>query len=266
MIKYQEKSNRWYCHCYSDGMLFLNRIVLTGFVSCMLMAVPAVNATPDIVGTVQLDTESGVYPGLGGGEFTAYTTGQSFVQNYNGGATYDGGFETFCLETGVDFTPGSTYYYSLGVSPNAYTQPLSGGGTGSGLALTAGAAWLYQEFATGGLSSFGYSYTYGTTREQDDNLLQAAIWELQGGQTYSGYPSGPNQFYNDAINALGSGAATNSYTGTSVEVLQLWSNSNGTGAAQNQLVYVPDVAETAGLLGIGLLCIVMLQFWNRKVA
>ncbi|HEY1786924.1 MAG TPA: hypothetical protein VGJ73_02150 [Verrucomicrobiae bacterium] len=240
-------------------MLHLNQVVLVGFTSCMLLAVPAVKATPDIVGTVQLDTESGVYPGLGGGEFTAYTS-QNFVENYYGGATYDGGFETFCLETGVDFTPGNTYNYSLG----NITQPLSGGGVGSGLNLTAGAAWLYQEFATGGLGNYGYSYTFGTTRQQDDNLLQAALWELQGGQSYPGYPSGDNQFYQDAINALGASGATNSYTGSSIEVIQLW-DGNGN-AAQNQLVYtpVPDTAKTAGLLGISVLGIVLFRFRNRK--
>lgn len=243
----------------------LNQIVLTGLASCALFVVPAVNASASVVGTIQLDTEDGVYPGLGGGEFTAYTS-QNFVSAYNSQATYQGGFETFCLETGVDFTPsnegGPTYYYSIG----NVTQPLTGGGTGSGLALTAGAAWLYQEFATGGLSAYGYNYTYGTTRQNDDNLLQAAIWALQGGQTYAGYPSlTGNEFYAAAIKALGANAGS-AYTGSEVEVLQLWSNADGTGAAQNQLVFVPDGGETAGLLGIGLIGIAVVQYRRSKLA
>jgi hypothetical protein len=263
----------WHCHCYGDCMMYFNRIVLTGFASCLLLTTPAVKADPTIVGTVNLDALNGVYPGLGGGEFTAFTS-QNFAQNYYGGATYTSGsqtgFETFCIETRVDFTPnnppwnGPTYNYSLG----NVAQPLSGGGNGSGLALTQGAAWLYQEFATGGLSSYGFDYTYSDAsdpngRMTDDNLLQAAIWAFQGGQTYSGYPSGNNQFYQDAINALGPSAA-NAYTGTAVQVLQLWTG-DGT-AAQNQLVYVPDVAQTAGLLGIGLFGIVLLRFRSRRLA
>lgn len=242
-------------------MLYLNRIVFAAFASCTFLAIPAVQATPDIVGTVQLDTESGIYPGLGGGEFTAYTS-QNFVQNYNTAATYNGGFETFCLETGVDFSPGSTYSYSLGT----VAQPLSGGGAGSDLALSAGAAWLYQEFATGGLmQNYGFASSYGSQREQDDNLLQAAIWAFQGSQTYPGYPSGDNQFYTDAVDALGGvSVATGAYTGTAVEVLQMW-NTDGS-AAQNQLVFVPDGGETAGLLGIGLLGVFLFQFRRRNLA
>ncbi|MGH7980837.1 MAG: hypothetical protein ACREE6_15780 [Limisphaerales bacterium] len=264
-------------------MKLLNQIVLTGFVSsCMLLAVTAVKADPDIVGTVTLDTESGVYPGLGGGEFTAFTS-QNFAQNYygygsvgtglndavyNSGSAVNGtttGFETFCLETGVDFNPGATYSYSLGET----TQPLSGVGKGSDMSLTAGAAWLYQEFATGGFTATQFNYAQGTTRKGDDNLLQAAIWAFQGGQTYSSYPSGDsgNEFYTDAINALGLNVATNAYTGSSVEVLQMWTLKDGKyTAAQNQLVYVPDVAETASLLGIGLAGIVLLQLKGRKTA
>ena len=246
-------------------MDYLDRIVFTGFASCMLFAVPAVKATPTIVGTVQLDTESGVYPGMGGGEFTAYTS-QNFVQNYATAATYNGGFETFCLETGVDFNPGNTYNYSLG----NVSQPLSGGGAGSGLALTAGAAWLYQQFATGGLQGFDYTYSDAADpngRMNSDTLLQEAIWALQGGQSYTqgGYQTlswveSNDQFYIDALANGGS----NPYAGGPVEVLQLWDNSGN--AAQNQLVLVPDGGETVALLGIGLMGVFLVQFRQRKLA
>jgi hypothetical protein len=129
--------------------------------------------------------------------------------------------------------------------------------------LTAGAAWLYQEFATGGLGGYGFVYTFGTARQQDDNLLQAAIWDLQGGQSYPSY-NGNNQFYLDAITALGLSGATSAYTGTSIEVMQMW-DSNGN-AAQNQLVFVPEVSQTAGLLGIGFLGVLTFRFLNRKLA
>lgn len=245
--------------------------VLTLLTASLLMTVTVANAGPTIVGTVTLDALPGVYPGLGGGEFTAYTS-QNYLNNYAADATYtyngQTGFETFCIETGVDFTPGNwggpTYYYSLG----NVSQPVPANGVGSGLNLSAGTAWLYSQFATGHLSGFDY----GAGRGSDDNLLQAAIWAFQGPppQTYPGYtvpsadPASPdyNQFYAEAITALGGlTSADGAYTGTSVQILQMWSNSDGTGAAQNQLVLVPDGGMTVALLGGSL---VGLQSLRRK--
>ncbi len=233
------------------------------------------------VGTVVLNAFSGIYPNQGGGEFTAYTAPSLIAANYstealiNNQGTWNGttqGFETFCIEVGVDFTPGNwgnnnPYYYTEGLT----AQPLSGpstGGSGSNRALSKGAAWLYFEFATGNLGSF--AYTYGSGRESDDNLLQAAIWAFQGGQTYGSYPSltdtenGSNPFYNAAIGQFGDLAGADAaYSGGGVDILQLWSSYNPitdtySGAAQNQLVLtgnpftphpVPDGGTTLILLG-----------------
>jgi hypothetical protein len=211
-------------------------------------------------GTVTLDLTPN-YDWWGGGEFTAYTS-DSFVGNYAPSATYDGGFETFCLETGVEFYPGSSYTYSLG----NVTQPVPASGVGSDLYLTAGAAYLYSQFAQGILSGFDYDtpgdFAAGTDagRVTDDHLLQAAIWALQGGQTYGNYPSLSdteldNPFYSAALAHGG----TAQYTGTTVQVLQMW---DGSDAVQNQLVYtpspapnfnpspVPDGGSTVALLGM----------------
>jgi hypothetical protein len=217
--------------------------------------------------TVTLDEVPG-YNGAGGGEFTAYTTSVNYNGNYNSEALLNGGFQTFCIETGVEFSPGTTYNYTLG----NVSQPLTGGGTGSGLALSAGAAWLYYEFGTGNLNQFVYSGFTGpnSQRMQEDNLLQAAIWAFQGGQTYNinpypGYTvptTANNVYYAEAIAALGGLASADSaYAGTSVQILQMWSNSDDTGAAQNQLVLVPDGGMTVALLGGSL---VGLQSLRRK--
>ena len=198
--------------------------VVTVIAAVVPMMVNVVKAAPN---TVMLDTTS-YYPGLGGGEFTAYTLPQTFLANYASGAKASGGFETFCLETGVEFSPGATYYYTLG----NVTQPVSNGGQGSGLNLSAGAAYLYYQFGKGLLTA-DYHYSTATpgdilTRQTDDNLLQAAIWYFQGGQSYGGYPTPitANPFYNDALAAFGNSLteADAAYTGTAVEVLQLWSN------------------------------------------
>lgn len=235
-------------------MKFLQVTALTILAASMAIGVKATD-----VGTITLDALPGVYPGLGGGEFTAFTS-VNYLGNYASSAeyTYGGntGFETFCIETGVEFSPGSTYHYTLG----NISQPVPVDGVGSATPLSYGTAWLYYEFATGNLGNF--NYTYGSGREADDNLLQAAIWAFQGGQTYGSYPNGGagNIYYDAAVSALGGVAnADGAYNGTTVQIIQMWVNANDTGAAQNQLVLTgntppvphptPDGGLTVILLG-----------------
>jgi hypothetical protein len=223
--------------------------------------------------TVTLDALPGYYPGFGGGEFTAYAS-QNYLGNYNQGAVVNGGFATFCLESGVLFYPGTTYYDTLGT----VTQPTPvNQSAGSGLSLSTGAAWLYYQFAASGSSLAGFDYAPGAGRQADDNLLQLAIWAFQGGQnyyTYNGIPATVgNPFYEAAITALGGVTnAETAYAGGGVKVLQLWENPDDTGPAQNQLVLtgvdpdpsdwsVPDGGLTAGLLGGAL---VALQSWRGR--
>jgi hypothetical protein len=60
-----------------------------------------------------------------------------------------------------------------------------------------------------------------------------------------------------AINTLGSINATNANNGQyCVDVLQMW---DGRTPAQNQLVLVPDAGMTAGLLGMGLVGMFLVQ-------
>ena len=236
-------------------MNLIRASIVTVIAAVAPMMVSVVKANPN---TVMLDTTS-YYPGLGGGEFTAVTLPQTFLANYASGAKAFGGFETFCLETGVEFSPGTLYYYTLG----NVTQPVPGNSQqGSGLALSQGTAWLYYAFGKDLLTDF--TYAPGAGRMADDNLLQAAIWYLQGGQTFGGYPVPTvlnNKFYADAINALG-GKVLDPYTGSNVEVLQVWSNPDNTGPAQNQIVLVPDGGLTVSLLGGAL---ISLQLLRRKL-
>jgi hypothetical protein len=227
----------------------------------MVAAVPMMVSVAK-ANTVTLDTTSGYYPGNGGGEFTAYTS-QNFLNNYNSDAIVKGGFETFCVETGVEFYPGTQYYYTLGDT----SQPNPGiASAGSGLPLSLGAAYLYYEFATGQLQ--GFEYAEGASRETDDDLLQAAIWWFQGNQTYGTYNNPgttDNEFVDLAEGVLGSANAFDAANGEyPVEILQMWSNPDDTGAVQNQLVLVPDGGLTAGMLGMGLFGMGLIQFWRRK--
>jgi hypothetical protein len=212
-----------------------------------------------VINTVSLNTPA-FYPGLGGGEFTAIFSSaplqSATLALYNSGAVEGGGWETFCVEVGVDFNANQPYSYTFGrVSQGAPAL-------GAGLALTQGAAWLYYQFAANGQDLAGFDYT-GPDRGADDNLLQAAIWMLQGGQTYGSYTvptTSNNIFYQAAIDRFGGVAAADaSYAGTAVGLLQMTDGSGN--AAQNQLVLVsnspfavrvPDGGLAAGLLGLGL--------------
>jgi hypothetical protein len=172
------------------------------------------------------------------GEFNANTS-QNFLGDYAPSAIVGTGFETFCIETMVDFNPGQTYTYTLSSVDSR------------GVALTEGAAYLYEQFGTGTLAN--YDYTDTAIRNTDASYLQAAIWWFQGEQTFGGYPSPTinNVFYEQAINALGGVANADSPNDGrfDVDVLQMW---NGTTPAQNQLILVPDHGAAAGLLAMGL--------------
>jgi hypothetical protein len=228
-----------------------------------------------LVNTVSLKTPA-FYTWWGGGEFTA-TFSSSALQNatvalYNPEALGSGGWETFCVEVGVDFNANQPYAYTFGdVSQGTPAA-------GAGLALTQGTAWLYYQFATGGLSDFNYSTLTPLDQSQrgmDDNLLQAAIWALQGGQTYGNYtvPTVSNNiFYQDVITRFGSlAAAQANYTGDGVEFLQMTDDSGA--AAQNQLVLVsdsefglpvPDGGPAAGLLGLSLFGLFVVECGRGK--
>lgn len=222
--------------------------------------------------TVTLD--QGAYSYDVGGEFTAYTSPQSFLGNYASSATLNGGFETFCIETAVDFYPGSTYTYNLSAVDSQGRQ------------LSEGAAFLYYEFANGQLSGYDYNtantYADVLQRRTDAGLLQSALWWLQGQQSYNdgNYQiptTSNNPYYNLAITTLGAANATNANNGTyGVDVLQMW---NGSTAAQNQLVCVssgsgggngspvPDNGSTAGLIAMALAGMISLKFfYDRQFA
>jgi len=263
----------------------MTKLKFTGFAGLILAAwaiSPAVMAQPSYTGTVTLT--QGAYSYDVGGEFTAvtspnlaalngYATGLGLTPTVNGLT----GFQTFCLQTAVEFGPGTTYNYSTSLasvgSPDAFN-------------LTEGAAWLYGEFATGKLGNY-YNYAdtgSGPSRRTDAGLLQAAFWALQGGQTYSdgNYASvasteSSNPYYLLAESALGANLDANvtaaNYAQFGVEVLNLYGGSTPSSSpAQNQLVYlgggtglthenIPDGGAAVALLGLSL---VGLSVFSRR--
>jgi hypothetical protein len=237
-------------------MKFLRAAVVTFLAVSIPMGLTVVKANSVVL-------TQGNYSYDVGGEFQAVTSPQSFLNYYVPSTIVNGGFETFCVEAAVTYNPGFSYSYILS---NTDSQ---------GRQLTEGAAFLYYEFAKGTLAALaGYDYNTANTasdkaqRKADAGLLQAAIWYLQGKQTYSdGKYTTPtiinNPFYALAISTLGSINATNANNGKyGVEVMQLW---DATGKDhQNQLVLVPDGGMTAGLLGMGLVGMFLVQSRCRK--
>ena len=191
--------------------------------------------------TVQLNLgnrQSGI-----GGEFNAVSSDfNPIAMGYAASTTYNGGFETFCIEYSEHFTPGSTYYY--GISQGAMNGGVSGGNPDP---ISRGTAWLYLQFATGHLQDYDYANSNASAAD-----LQAAIWflEEEGG-------ANPNQFVQLVMTTLGPNyqAANNGYYG--VGVLNLWNDSNHMLPAQDQLMLVPDGGSTVMLLGLGLLGLVV---------
>jgi len=232
-----------------------NKILAT-LGAALLAIAPAAFANPN---TITLTQNSDSYSD--GGEFTATTAGtitgippHGYASGY--GSISAGTFETFCVETSVEFTPGTQYYYTV-------SNTIQGG---PAEVLTKGAAYLYQQFALGTLA--GYAYTT-SARQADAGELQEAIWYLLSPDeiTYAQAGGASNAFITVGED-LGTGSLDSAYSTASngaygVDVLNLWSNSNDTGAAQNQLVYwpLPDNGTTIALVGIA---IVGLAFFKRR--
>ena len=161
-------------------------------------------------------------------------------------------FQTFCVETGEFFYPGSTYNITI-----SHEVVYDGGQFPNGEPITVGTAWLYSQFAAGILS--GYDYANGSGRTVSAGDLQQAIWYLQGEETslVNGGADG-TAFYNAAVSALG-GTINNAANGAyGVVALNLWvpnpDSSNGA-AAQDQLMVVPELTAVPepGAVSFGLL-------------
>ena len=231
----------------------------------------AVLATPAALMATQITlTQNSNYSFGDGGEFTAVTTGQSFLGNGYVPSTLVStksgqGFETFCVESTVTFNPGETYNYTLSTT----------GVDSVGQALTEGAAYLYYEFATGNLSK--YTYTPGSGRSTTADQLQAAIWYLMGGQLGNGYTKTSilqDQFYKLALSVLGGNLDVANNGTYGVDILELTDVNNSKVPAQNQLVLtgvppkgnlVPDNFTTVIFVGASMAGLFLVEARRRQV-
>lgn len=235
-----------------------------------LSALLATQASATLTTTLDLSPTGYRDPNSVGGEFTAILSGNNSLSTYvldnyssKAKATVNGqqGIETFCVEMNQTFNPGNSYTATIG--------PGIVNGSGSS-PLTVGVAWLYMEFATGGLANYGYNYTTGTGRETTADELQDAIWYLQNDITAKGNGDTSTKLYSFTTkdpfvtlveSMFGADATESDVTygnNFGVQVLTL-STTQGcppgtTVYAQDQLIYCP-VPEPATIAAGALLLI-----------
>ena len=143
---------------------------------CLVLSLAGVMAAPSLFAswTITLTQNTGQYSYGTGGEFRASGTVVSAVDlsSYSAATAGAGYFQTFCIESTEYFTPGATYNVTIN------DRAIYGGQGPTGDPLSIGTAWLYSQFAAGSLS--GYTYAYGANRTLSANVLQQAIWWLEG--------------------------------------------------------------------------------------
>jgi len=220
----------------------------------LILAAAAAAVTADALGdTISAQQTPGADYSFGG-EFTAITTPAVLLGlPAPSGAP---GFQTFCIESEVDFTPGAPLNYALTQSDHA------------GNPLSLGTAWLFSEFSTGTLS--GYNYTIGAGRIDSAKNLQAALWILQG-ETLPAPFVGLGAADVALATAATSGNELKPSLGAyDVQVLALVNARTGA-SSQDLLGFggvpisgVPEGGQTLALLSVGMACTVGLRARNPE--
>ena len=200
--------------------------------------------------TVNVTTIAG-YSSGGGGEFNVSPiTGTGYAPSVLVG----GGFETFCLSRNVGIIVPGTYNATVNAS-GVYDFDYSTTKT-----MAVGTAYLYSQFAGGGLA--GYNYTPGAGRQSSADILQLAIWTMEGQYGYGSLLLDlTNPFINAAANFYGGGVAGLTLAmangaGFGVGALNMvgigGANSLPLGTkVQPMLTLLPDGGTTLMLMGIG---------------
>ena len=198
----------------------MKKIFVSVLAMCLVFSATAVLATPVEVGdTVKFLSTGGT---TGGGAFTIYDLTQNVT------------FGSFCLERNEYISIGGTYIVD-GVTGAAVSGGV-GGAIGGSDPLSGKTAWLFYNFTMGTLSG-------NTGSTSDQNLLQQAIWMLEGELDIDA----SNKFY--ALATTGVDVWGDGYIGP-VRVLNLKTASGG--PVQDQLVVTPEPISLL-LLGLGLM-------------
>ncbi len=204
-------------------------------------------------------------PGSSGGPFEVTPSGFTNVIHGIGlhGAG-PGNFVTFCVETNEYLTEGGHYYVELSKEAKA-----GGSGGPSPDPLDSRTAYLYASFIRGTLQSQLNAWladggTGGTWTDEDNasgTALQNAIWYIeQEGGSNSGLAG---KLVSLAAWAVGGGTGANVSEINKVHVMNMWTNSNHTGNAQDLLVMIPLPAPV-WMGGIGLCGVVGMALRRRR--
>jgi hypothetical protein len=169
-------------------------------------------------------------------------------------------FQTFCVGSQVNYTPGNTYNYQISDT----VQPAGSGGVGAPGYVTWGTAYLYSQFLSG-LLGVGGNSSISTPGNAINDALQAAIWNLQG-QSLSGITlSGPlniadyNGFLNDAAVAASAAHVSDGSDANGAFGVYALNMLSAPGAyAQPELVQIPAPVPESSTVFAGALLLVPL--------
>jgi len=198
---------------------------------------------------VTLAQDTAKYSSGTGGEFRATPGGTPSLLSAMNPALYSavtsGGsgssfyFQTFCIEHGETFSPGTTYNVSISDRAKNGSQGVDGD------VVSIGTAWLYSQFAAGTLVGLTagdvaspYVYTYGADRVASAGALQATLWWLENEPTGVSDPGKGNIFRNAVLAQYGDVATAIADSGGAFGVRAL--NLGTPGVYQDQLVMVPE--------------------------
>ncbi len=207
----------------------MKKIIAIGIAAAFLsgMCASAINVT--VTSIAGYGNEFNVNPVIGTG--------------YAPSVIVNGGFETFCYDERPGITIPGTYNATVNTSGIDFL----------GLQMTAGAAWLYQQFASGTLA--GYNYTPGggpgTGRIGSSFDLQIALWNMQN-QYGPAAGTLANSFTALAVAHFGSLAATLAATTGGAFNVGILEMKDATGKnVQPMYTLLPDGGTTLMLMGIG---------------
>jgi len=222
--------------------------VLIAFAFVLLLASAAM---ADQVRVGYPGSSYGAYQTGIGGEFTLTPmnpTGWLDLTHYGAGAKdvgVAGSFQTFCVE-------GGEYIYPYSSTYDAVVQQYAGVGSNAD-PISKGTGWLYSQFASSNWES-GLSYAYGAGRGSDADLLQKAIWWLEGeeGIAYTD----ANKYMAAVVSHFGSQSGAQADGGARFGVYALHLTSANGGPVQDQLYFsgvpVSDSGATIALLGLAI--------------
>jgi len=153
-------------------------------------------------GEFTMVADAGVAANLAG--YSPYTVNQ-------GG--YANSFQTFCVERNEDITANTTY----DVTFNTIT-------VFSGMPLSIGAAYLYEQFATGQLLGYNYANIPAGSRTGSNNTPHGTAFELQRALSYfmGEYSYNPYNIYMNGVVPLPANPFAPDNGAHGVSILNLW--------------------------------------------